>query len=165
MVTTAQNNIVRKVNEKSLFESALPVLSTSSTFNQGDLIAFDATNNIINAVTGSGSGANILGVARTTVVNGIMPSPIQGTAVDASQAIEDMAGPAYGVVAYFSATVGDNWTPGQKAYIGANAQTVTSAVTGSSIGIYQGKSITSAASGTTVNILVGARFNLQDIQF
>lgn len=165
MATIAQNNIVRLVNLKSIFESCLPVLSTSSTWNQGDLIAFDNTNKIANAVTGSGSGAQILGVARNTIVAGIMPSPYQGTAVDASQAIEDIAGPAYGVVAYFSVTTGDAWHPGDKAYIGANAQTVTSAATGSSIGLYVGSTIASAASGTTVNILVGARWSLSDIQY
>lgn len=165
MSTIAQNNLILEVNTKSLFESCLPVLSASSNWNQGDLIAFDNTNKIANAVTGSGSGAQILGVARNTIVNGIMPSPYQGTAVDASQAIEDLAGPAYGVVCYFTATVGDAWHPGDKAYIGANAQTVTSAATGSSVGLYVGKTIASAAAGQTVNVLVGARWSLSDIQY
>lgn len=165
MATIAQNNIIRLVNLKSIFESALPVLSTSSTFNQGDLIAFDNTNKIINAVTGSGSGAQILGVARNTIASGIMPSPYQGTAVDASQAIEDLAGPAYGVVAFFKATASDAWHPGDKVYIGADAQTVTSAATGSSVGIYVGSTISSAIAGQSINVLVGARWSLSDIQY
>jgi hypothetical protein len=165
MSTIAQNNIVREVAPKSLFESALPVLSSAVTFNQGDLIAFDNTNKVLKAVTGTGDGAQILGVAPNTVVNGLMPSPVQGTAVDGSAAIEDMAGPIYGVVAFFKATAGDAWNPGDPAYIGADAQTVTSVAGGSSIGVYQGKAVASAASGTNLDILVGCRFGLSGIQF
>lgn len=165
MSTIAQNNIVREVAPKSLFESALPVLSTAVTLNQGDLVAFDNTNKIIKAVTGSGDGAQILGVSPVTLVNGLMPSPVQGTAVDASQAIEDMSGPIYGVVAFFNATAGDAWKPGDKVYIGADAQTVTSAAAGSSVGIYQGRAIASAASGQHLDVLVGARFGMTDIHF
>jgi hypothetical protein len=165
MATIAQNNIVREVSPKSLFESALPVLSTLSTFNQGDLIAYDSTNNIINAVTGSGSGANVLGVAPVTIVNGKTLSPYQGTSVDASAAIEDVKGPVYGVVAFLKLTVGDNWVPGQKAYIGADAQTVTSAVTGSPVGIFQAKAITSAASGQVADILIGCQYQQPGLVF
>ena len=57
MATIAQNNIVREVSPKSLFESALPVLSSSVNINQGDLVAFDVTNSVIKSVTGTGDGA------------------------------------------------------------------------------------------------------------
>lgn len=164
-MTTATNNIVRSVSPKSLFESAYPVLSSSSNWNQGDMLAFDATNKILNAVTGTGSAANLCGVAVQTIVNGKVPSPYQGTAVDASQAISDVEGPQYGVVCAFYLTSGNAFTPGVKVYIGADAQTVSTTATGSSVGIYQGAAVTPSGSGTVGDVLIGARYSLTDINF
>jgi hypothetical protein len=157
-MSIAKNNLKRELAYKSLFSSAKPVLSTASNWNQGDILAYDATNNIINAVTGTGSSANLVGVAVNTVVSGKQPSPYSGTAVDASQAIEDMAGPRYGSIFTMSLNTGDIWVPGQAAYLMSDPQTLTSAVTGNSVGIYQGPAITSAASGTTGDFLIGARY-------
>lgn len=166
MATTGRNNIVRSVNPKSLFESAYPVLSkTLSTWNEGDLLAFDATNACIIAVTGTGSGANSLGVAVQTVQNGIVPSPYQGTAVDASQGLSDIEGPQYGVVCSMILHTGDSFNPGQKVYISSDAQTVTSTAAGTSIGIFQGSPVTSAPSGTLGDVLIGANYGSSVTQF
>lgn len=164
-MSTAQNNIVREVNLKSLFESALPVLSTAVTYNQGDYITFDQTNLILAPVTGSGSSANILGIARQTIVNGIAKSPYIGTAVDASQAIEDLAGPAYGVVAFMTLKTGDAFNPGSPVYLTADPQTVTSVSAGVSVGVYQDSAVSSAAAGQQGDILIGARYGLSGIQY
>jgi hypothetical protein len=161
MATTPINNIVREVAPKSLFASALPVLSTAVTYNQGDLLSFDATNNILKPVTGNGDSTFILGVAVQTVVSGIAKSPYIGTAVDASQGFSDFAGPQYGVVASLKLASGQNYTPGAPVYLtSTDAQTVTSAAGGSSIGLFQGRTITSAATGLSGDVLVGARYNL-----
>lgn len=160
MATTPINNIVREVALKSLFESALPVLSTSVNYNQGDLLSYDNTNNILKPVTGNGDSTFILGVARQTIVNGKTASPYT-TAVDGSQAIEDVAGPAYGVVASLKLTSGVDYIPGKPVYLTTtDAQTVTSQAGGSSIGLFQGRAIVSAAAGLTGDVLIGARFNL-----
>jgi hypothetical protein len=165
MATTPINNIVRWVDGKSLFESALPVLSTAVTYNQGDLISFDATNNILKPVTGNGDSTFICGAARQTVASGKVASPYT-TAVDASQAIEDLAGPVYGVVVSLKLTAGVDYTPGLPVYLTTtDAQTVTSAPGGSSVGIYQGRAITSAAAGLYGDVLIGARYGLGGIQF
>jgi hypothetical protein len=168
-MSTAYNNIVRSVAPKSLFESALPVLSTAVTYNQGDLIAFDTTNHILKPVAASGDATNLLGVARQTVVSGKIASPYQGTAVDASQAIEDFAGPVYGIVASLVLTTGDTISSGQKVYLTtSDPQTVTVTDTfggGHNVGIYQGKAITSAPSGTFIDVLVGASYSLGGLQF
>jgi hypothetical protein len=158
MATTPVNNIVREVAPKSIFESAIPVLSTAVNYNQGDLIAFDTSAKVLVTATTANS-ANFLGVARQTVVSGLIKSPYQGTAVDASQGISDMAGPVYGVVAFFNGKVGDSFTPGCAVYLTSDAQTVTVTDPGSNdhIGIYQGRALTGAA-GVTVDVLVGARY-------
>lgn len=161
-----RNNIVRSVAPKSLFESLKPVLSASSTWNQGDLLAFDATNKIVIAATGAGSAANILGVARNTMSSGKMPSPYQGTDVDASQAIEDAAGPVYGVVASLVLATGAAFNPGDPVYISStDPQTVGSSATGSSVGIFVGAAVASAAAGQYGDILVGARYGMSGIEF
>ena len=159
MATTPQNNIVRSVSPKSIFESAIPVLSTAVNYNQGDLLCYDGSNKVLITAT-TGNIANLLGVARQTVVNGIVKSPYQGTAVDASQGFSDMAGPVYGIVAFFNGKVGDSFTPGCLVYLGSDAQTVTVTDPGSNdhIGIYQGRTQT-GATGSTVDVLVGARYS------
>ena len=69
-MSVAKNNIVRQIAPKTIFGSALGVLSTSVTYNQGDLIAFDATNKILKPVTGAGDAANIL-ASRSNIVTGL----------------------------------------------------------------------------------------------
>lgn len=165
-MSTAVNNLIREVNPgRSLFASLLPVLSTSSTWNQGDILAYDATNKILNAATGSGSGANVVGFAVNTMVKGIMPSPYQGTAVDASAAIEDAAGPLFGNVGSFLIKTGDSFNPGDPCYLTGDPQTLTATATGSSVGIYQGMPITSAPSGTNGDFLIGARWQQAGLTF
>lgn len=167
-MSTPNNNIVRSVAPKSLFESAFPVLSTAVTYNQGDIIAFDTSSKILKPFSATGDAANILGVARQTLVSGKAASPYQGTAVDAAQGISDVAGPVYGVVASLVLTTGDTVTPGAKVYASAvDPQTVTATdnASGAFLGLYQGRGVTSAASGTQIPVLIGARYNLPGIQF
>lgn len=167
-MSTANNNIVRSVAPKSLFESAFPVLSSAVTYNQGDILAFDTSSKILKPFSATGDAANLLGVARQTIVSGVAKSPYSGTAVDASVGISDVAGPQYGVVASFLLTTGDSLSPGDKVYAStSDPQTVTATnnAGGANLGIYQGRTVTSAASGTYVDVLVGARYNLSGIQF
>lgn len=164
-MSVAKNNIVRQIAPKTIFGSALGVLSTSVTYNQGDLIAFDATNKILKPVTGAGDAANILGVAIQTIVNGVAKSPYQGTMVDASVGLSDIPGPQYGVVAYFNTVSGDSFTPGCSVFLSSNDPQVVTVTGSTSIGVYQGKTFTSAASGNTVDVLVGARYGMSGLAF
>lgn len=155
-----QNNLIREVNPgRSLFPGLLPVLSTSSTWNQGDLLFYDNTNHILNAVTGSGNGANCVGVAVNTIVAGKMPSPYQGTDVDASTAIEDAGGPLYGNVFSLVINTGDSFVPGQKCYLTTDPQTVTATAAGTAVGYYVGPAVTSAAAGTVGDFMIGAPYS------
>ena len=48
MSTTPINNIIRGgAQGRSLFPSALPLLSSSVNFNQGDLLCYDGTNKVL----------------------------------------------------------------------------------------------------------------------
>ena len=158
-MSVSNNNLIREVVPgRSLFASLKPVLSTSCTWNQGDILKYVAASNILQPVTGSGDGGLVVGVAVNAITNGVMPSPYQGTAVDASVAIEDAAGPLYGNVFSMALNTGDSWVPGQKAYLTGDPQTLTSSVTGAPVAIYQGPAITSAASGTYGDFMVGQTY-------
>lgn len=161
--TVARNNIVRSNNPRSIFESAKPFLDDTVNYNQGDLIAFDSSAKLLKAVSATGDSTKFLGVAVQTIVDGRIPSPYPGTAVDAAQAIEDVAGPQYDVTVSLYIKTGDSITLGAPVYISAvDAQTVTVTNPGDgiSIGTFVGPTaITTAASGTLINVLVGARYN------
>ena len=155
MATTPKNNIVRSVRPASIFESALNVISSAVSFNQGDILYLDTVNHLIKPVTADADAAKVLGIARNTIVNGKLLSAYQGTAVDAAQAINDIAGPQYGVIALLNLKSGDSFVPGGAVYAcTVDAQTVSSTGT-NQIGIFQDAAIT-AVSGSTGKILIGA---------
>lgn len=154
MATTAKNLITRSVRPGSIFESALALISSAVSFNQGDLLYLDTVNHLIKPVTADADGATILGISRATIVNGKLISSYSGTAVDASQAIEDIAGPQFGIIARLKLKSGDAFVPGGAVYACAvDAQTVSSTGT-NKIGIFQDASIT-ASSGSTGQVLLG----------
>lgn len=160
-MSTSYNNIKRSVAPKSLFESAKNVIDDTITWNQGDLITF--SGGLLSAVNAAGDDTAICGVARQKIVLGKVASPYQGTAVDASQAIEDIAGPVFGVVAELTLKTGDALNPGDPVYLeGSDAQlvTATAGMGQVSVGIYQGAAISSATAGQKIEVLVGARYGL-----
>lgn len=168
MGTTAQNNLIRQVNPKSLIAAAKAALAANAgcTFNQGDILCYDANAKYLRPVTGSGDSTIVVGAALQTVSSGVMPSPIQGTAVDGAAAIEDMAGPMYGSTFRFALASGQNYPTLCKLYLTTtDAQTLSSAATGSYVGIYQGPALTSAPTGTFGEVLLGATYNMSDTQF
>ena len=153
MATTKKNNIVRGgAQARSVFPSALNLISSAISFNQGDLCYLDTTNHLIKPLDSDAHAAYALGVAVNTIVSGKLVSAYQGTAVDAAQAIEDVSGPVYDVIANFKLKSGDSFVAGQAVYYGGDAQTVSSTGT-NVVGIFQDAAIT-AGSGSTGNVLV-----------
>lgn len=164
-MSNARNNVVRTLTNNSLFESALPVLSTSSNWNQGDLIAFDSTNKILNAITGTGSAANLCGVANQTIVAGVVPSPYQGTQVDASVGFSDLQGPSFGNVYSMVLKSGDAFTPGITVFATTDPQTVSVTSAGTAVGIFVGRAVTPAVTGTFGDCLIGANYGPSGVKF
>jgi len=156
MATTPKNRIVQSVAPKSLFPEASVVVDATISYNQGDILFL--SSGLITPVVAEASGATVLGIAPQTVVLGKPRSAYSGTAVDAAQAIEALAGPVYGVVAKLKLKVGDSFTPGALVYATAvDAQTVS--ITGTHpIGIFQGVAVT-AVSGSEGPVLLGAIAN------
>jgi len=163
MATTPKNNIVRSVRPISLFESALSVINSTVSFNQGDILFLDTTNHLIKPVTSDTDAARACGIARNTVVNGKLLSSYQGTSVDASVAIEDIAGPQGGVIALLKLKSGDSFVPGGFVYAcSVDAQTISSSGT-NVIGVFQDAAITANSSSTgraLIGMNAGAGFEL-----
>lgn len=154
MPTIAKNRIVRSVSPGSIFENAKPVVSSAISWNQGDLLYFDGATNLLKPLASDATAATICGIARQTIVSGKPVSPYQGTAVDAAQAIEALAGPQHGVVAKMLLKAGDSFAPGDLVFYGGDAQTVSTVGT-NLVGIFQSAAIT-AASGDEGEVLLVA---------
>jgi hypothetical protein len=147
MATSPLNRVVREVTKNAALEDISNFLSSAISFNQGDLCYYDTALNLVKPNTGGATqGAQALGIAVVTVVNGVLASPFQGTAVDASEKTSALPGPAFGVEAKLFLTAGDVMTPGIKVYYSAtDAQHVQITANGTAIGHYVGASLTAVA--------------------
>lgn len=165
MATTPLNRITRLEEVgKSQFESALAVISSSVSFNQGDLLCFNAATNVLVNAVNEPDASTFLGIARVTVVSGKIKSPYV-TDVDASTAVVDVPGPMYGVVANMKLKTGDAFTPGALIYAYPTTDAQTISITGTkAIGIYQGSSVTATATSTG-EALLGHRYPGDSLQF
>lgn len=161
-----KNTEVREVKTRSVFPDMKALISSTSTWNQGDLLEYNTSTHVVQLVTAASTGAKFLGVAATPVVKGNMP-PVYTTLVDGSQAVIDMAGPLYGSVYLVQLKSGDAITPGTGVYIdqaatligaaGNRGVTVTQPTSGVIIGWYQGPSLTAGAS-TEIAVLLGQNY-------
>jgi|SRR6185437_42465 len=162
-----KNTEVREIATRSVFADMKALISSSSTWNQGDLLEINPSTHVVQLVTSSSTGANFLGVSPVPVVDGNMPSVYQ-TAVDASVAVIDMAGPVYGSVYSVVLKAGDSINPGQGVYIDQSAAgsgtvgnrgvTVTQPSSGVIIGWYQGPALTAATGGSEIPVLIGQNY-------
>lgn len=99
-MSIAKNRIVRSVNPTAIFEEIGlgNGLSTSSTFNQGDLLVLDATTHTLRiATTESTDSANFAGISRATVINGVPVGPYQSLATSTREVASAVPGPQLGV--------------------------------------------------------------------
>src|SRR4030042_1753531 len=112
-----RKKIVRSVAPKSLLPDARDFVDATVSYNQGDLLVFDDTNDLLAVPAAEAEGATFLGIAEQSIVLGKAVSPYQGTAVDASQALPQIAGPVYGVVAKLVSKTSDAWAAGDLAYL------------------------------------------------
>lgn len=157
MATKAKNTIVRQVAPNSLFADLTNFVSSACTWNQGDILFFDTVNKIVKPVAADADGEKCVGVAVQSVVAGKPKAVYQGTAVDAAQAVEALAGPVFGVDVTLKLKNGDAFAPGDAVFATAvDAQTVSSAGV-QVIGVYVGPSIVAGAASTGV-CRIGVRY-------
>jgi hypothetical protein len=154
MASTPKNRIVRSPAPNTFFGDAFPVVDATISWNQGDLLYYDIVAFLIKPVTADADAATILGIAQQTILNG-KPYPVYlGTQVDASAAIEALAGPVFGVEAKMKLNVGDTFTPGLPVFATAvDAQTISSAGL-NPVGYFVGPLVTAVAGSEGVVKLV-----------
>ena len=152
--------------KKSLFPSALKVIDATVSFNQGDLLVFDDTNTRLKVPVAEAEGSTFLGIAEVTVVLGKLATPYLGTAVDAANAISDIPGPAYSVIAKLVLKTGITINPGDPIFLDPATGVAGVTNTGTKqIGTYQGAAITTAPAGTIVECLLGCRHPSDTLTF
>jgi hypothetical protein len=158
-MTTAYNNLVRGA-PRSVFESAKNVVDSTTTVNQGDLCSLNSVTLMVQPVSASTDAPFFVGVAKQTLINGKVKSPYIGTAVDAAQAIEDVAGPGFGAIYELTMKTGDAFPVACAVYLTGDAQILTSVDPGTHdhVGIYQGPAVAVAAAGQKGYFLIGERY-------
>lgn len=164
---SAKNLIVRSVAPKSLFESAVNLISSAVSFNQGDLLILDTSGHLLAHAAAESDGATFLGIARTSIASGKIIGPYTGVPdADVSAAITDVAGPQYGVVAKLVLKTGDSVSPGSLVYLDPSSGTQNVQASGTkAIGIVQSAAVSSAAAGTQIEVLLGCRAPVDALLF
>lgn len=159
-MSQSYNNIRKSVAPKSLFDDATPLVSAAISWNQGDLLWYDAATSLIKTITeATAQSVTFLGVARVKVVLGLLVSPYQGTAVDASEKAHGIPGPIANVTAELTMATGVTFNPGNLIYaVDSDPQLVTTVADGRAIGIYQGKAVASAAAGQKGEFYIKANY-------
>ena len=151
------NNKVREVSSKTIFPDAKPVVDSTISFNQGELLYMNPLTGLMTKGLVEADAATFLGIAPITVVNGHVPN-VYGTDVDASVAITAIPGPVYGSVFKLILKAGDVIIPGQVVYADPPSGHMNVSVTGTKvIGVYQGPALT-AGPLELVDVLIGARY-------
>lgn len=159
--STPKNRIVRTIALSAVFEDATALVTSSTSWNQGDLLVYDDSTYVIRTATSGGESSDsalFLGIAVNTVASGALVGPYTGLATTARTAIGYMAGPVYGVEAALPLANGDTLVPGNLVYMKPSVSPQTVSASGTkAIGVYNGPAIT--GDGTlTVNVRLGHRF-------
>jgi hypothetical protein len=164
---SGKNTIVREVGRKSIFESAINVISSAVSINQGDLVVFDDTANLLKLPSAETEGSTFLGVMMVSIASGKLIGPYTGIPDAVTTAgINDVPGPAYGVVAKCVAKTGIALAPGDSIYLDPATGTRGVTNTGTKIiGIYQGATVASASAGQEIEVLLGSRHNGDTLKY
>lgn len=162
-----KNTEVKIISPKQIFPEIKGLVSSASTFVQGDILVWDSTNKIVRAATGEAEAATVLGIAQQDVSAGVIVSPYQGTAVDAAQGGIALSGPVFGNTFKMVCKTGDSFNPGDYVYAyPAGGNRYVSASGTKPVGVYVGQSaVASAAAGAEIECLIGARFPNDSIKF
>jgi hypothetical protein len=158
---TIKNFIFKSINGRSLFDDCESVISSATSFNQGDFLYYNRATSLLHSQTTGDTGANFCGQAQQTVVSGNIQLPYS-TDVDASAVNSHVQGPWYGDIVLATPKTGDAFAAGCKVYPDpATGTRGVSSTSGSltAIGIYQGDTLASAASGTNIPVLLGETYS------
>lgn len=162
------NSLRRRVATKMVFPDLTSLLSlTLSTWNQGDFLDWDTTNNCVIRTGATGDGTHFLGIAANSVSLGKIVGPYPGL-TDVVEGTGSVQGPEYGDVHTVKGKSGDTFTDGCLVYpsqgAGQTREVTSTAGALKAIGLYQGATVTAGAS-TEVECLIGARHPNDTLKF
>jgi hypothetical protein len=163
MATTAQDNLV-KAQGFALRQSNYNLDATGSNdFNQGDMLWFDTTNNILKALDTDGHASAFAGVALRT-------SPLQlyinQNSLTAAKHYDQQGLVGIAGLYFFKTTAGETYKDGTSVYIGADAQTITTVAGTNLVGVTKMRpSATSVtgASGVTVDVFITVQYPVKSL--
>jgi hypothetical protein len=160
------NSMRRRIATKSLFPDCQAEVTTSSTWEQGDFLAW-VTDHIEVIPTSIEDGTNFLGIASNSVANGVLLDPYVNL-TDTEPGPGALSGPEYGDVHAVIGKTGDTFTKGGLVYpsIGAGKTREVTSVAGAlkAIGIYQGPTVTASA-GQQIECLIGVQYPNLTLKF
>jgi hypothetical protein len=166
MATSARDNIVKAVGFDVKKLNYPHASDGSFDYNQGDLLWFDASADIVKALDSDAHAAYICGVALRSSF--LAPYSAQnlagGPALQKNYYQNALVG--IGCIASMKTTVGETYKDGTVLYAGADAQTVTTVAGTHSVGVVKlpngGSAITGAA-GVEVPVLVIPQVPVQSL--
>lgn len=167
MAAPNQSRISRMIAPKEIFEDLQGKTAATTSYATGDLLSWDSTNAIVKLPTVEGDGSTFLGISDVTVVNGHLKQVYVGTDCDAAVPSYEIKGPTYGVYAKVVLKTGDSLAIGAAVYLdpATGSRGVTASGT-KTIGNYVGNAaVVSAAAGTEIEVLLGARFPNDVLKF
>lgn len=152
------NPIARRVARNTLYADIKALITSSVSFNAGDLLIMNTSSHIVALPASETDGANFIGVAVVTVVSGQVASAIS-TDVDASVAAGSIPGPEFGDEYKVILSAGLTAHPGDKLYLDPTTGSRNVAVTGTKpVGIYVGATITAVTGGSEIVAKLGVRY-------
>lgn len=164
-MSTARNTTARKVATNMVIADIKPLVTSTTSFNEGDFLILDQTNHKVAVVANETDGALLMGVASCTVVNGILKSALS-TDSDSSAATPSIPGPTFGDEYLVTLKSGDTAHPGDDLYLdpGTGNDGVTITAGTKKIGVWCGKNLT--GDGTVRGLAkIGARATGDTLKF
>ncbi len=160
-MSRGSNKLRRQLATRSLIPDATPVVDSTVSYNQGELLYLDTGTGLLTNTPASGeTGANFVGISPVDVVSGKLRPPYIGTECDAAVAGGGIAGPEYGSVWALIPKSGDAFTPMCPVYPviddASNRKVTVTSGSLKAIGIYQGAGFTAGASSPDIECLIGA---------
>jgi len=169
-MSRGSNQLRRQLATRSLIADASPFVDGTTSFNQGDLLYFIPSTQLITNTPASGeTGSNFLGVSPVDVVSGKLRPPYIGTQCDAAVAGGGIAGPEYGSIFALVPKSGDTFTAGCRVYPviddASNRKVTVTSGSLACIGLYQGPTLTAGASTPDIECLIGAVYPNDVVSF
>ena len=144
------NKIARRVARNTIIADVQSFIGASTSWNQGDLLILNTTTNTVARAAVQSDGANFLGMAPVTIVNGKLPE-IYTTDVDSALGYGSIPGPEFGDEYFVTLKAGDAVVPGTALYLAPLTGYNVVSITGNKqVGIYIGPAMTAATGGSTI---------------